>query len=70
MENMQETMKMATKYLLEGVVVGIVAYIVAKKRLNLEEIVIIGLTASSAFALLDIFFSVEKENTFMEKQKT
>lgn len=57
MNTLSEVLKLAIKYLIEGVVVGMVAFIISKKRLNLEEVVVIGLTASSVFALLDIFLS-------------
>lgn len=52
-----EILKLAIKYLIEGVVVGVVAFIISKKRLNLEEVIVIGLTAASVFALLDIFLT-------------
>jgi len=57
MNTLPEIIKLAIKYLIEGVVVGVVAFIISKKRLNLEEVVVIGLTASSVFALLDIFLA-------------
>jgi hypothetical protein len=50
-----EFIKRIIKYLIEGLIVGIVAVILPKKSLNVEEVVIVGLTAASTFALLDVF---------------
>lgn len=50
-----ELIKRAIKYLIEGLVVAIVAVLVPKKSLNFEEIVIIALTAAATFSLLDVF---------------
>jgi len=52
---MSEFVKLAIKYLLEGFVVAIVALLVPRKALQVEEIVVIALTAAAAFAILDIF---------------
>jgi ABC-type Co2+ transport system permease subunit len=50
-----ELVKRAIKYLVEGRVVAIVAVLVPKKSLNVEEIVIIALTAAATFSILDVF---------------
>jgi ABC-type Co2+ transport system permease subunit len=50
-----ELVKRAIKYLVEGLVVAIVAVLVPKKSLNVEEIVIIALTAAATFSILDVF---------------
>ena len=50
-----ELIKRAIKYLVEGFVVAIVAVFVPRKALNVEEIVIIALTAAATFAVLDVF---------------
>lgn len=55
MSQMSEFIKLAIKYLLEGFVVAIVALLVPRKALQVEEIVVIALTAAAAFAILDIF---------------
>lgn len=52
---MSEFVKLAIKYLLEGFVVAVVALLVPRKALQVEEIVVIALTAAAAFAILDIF---------------
>lgn len=43
------------KYLLEGAAVAVAAYLIPKKTLNWEEIVVIALTAAAVFAVLDRF---------------
>jgi hypothetical protein len=55
MSQMSEFIKLAIKYLLEGFVVAIVALLVPRKALLVEEIIVIALTAAAAFAILDIF---------------
>lgn len=50
-----ELVKRAIKYLIEGVMVAIAAYSIPKKSLNLEEVVVIGLSAAACFAVLDTF---------------
>jgi ABC-type Co2+ transport system permease subunit len=50
-----ELVKRAIKYLVEGLAVAIVALIVPRKALNMEEIVIIALTAAATFSILDVF---------------
>lgn len=50
-----ELVKRAIKYLIEGIFVAIVAYSLPKKALNVEEVVIIGLSAAATFAILDTF---------------
>jgi ABC-type Co2+ transport system permease subunit len=53
--NLNEFVKRAIKYLVEGLMVAIAAYAIPKVRLNVEEIVTIGLTAAATFAVLDVF---------------
>ena len=43
------------KYLLEGSVVGLAAYLIPSKKLSGEEVLTIDLTAAAVFALLDLF---------------
>jgi ABC-type Co2+ transport system permease subunit len=50
-----ELVKRAIKYLVEGFVVAIVAVLVPRKALSVEEIVIIALTAAATFSILDVF---------------
>jgi ABC-type Co2+ transport system permease subunit len=55
MSDMTELFKRAIKYLVEGLAVAICAIIIPKKPLNVEEIVIIALTAAAVFSILDVF---------------
>jgi ABC-type Co2+ transport system permease subunit len=55
MFDLTELIKRAIKYLIEGLVVAVVATIVPRKPLNVEEIIIIALTAAAAFSILDVF---------------
>ena len=50
-----ELVKRAIKYLIEGLAVGVCAMLIPKKSLNVEEIVIIALTAAAVFSILDVF---------------
>ena len=50
-----ELVKRAIKYLIEGLAVAVVALLIPKKPLNVEEIVIIALTAAAVFSILDVF---------------
>jgi ABC-type Co2+ transport system permease subunit len=55
MVDMTELIKRAIKYLVEGLAVAICAIIIPKKALNVEEIIIIALTAAATFSILDVF---------------
>jgi hypothetical protein len=55
MFDVQELVKRVVKYLIEGVVVAIVAFSIPKQTLNIEEITIIGLVAALTFSILDVF---------------
>jgi hypothetical protein len=55
MLDLSELIKRGIKYLIEGLVVAVVAVLVPKKALNVEEIVVIALTAAATFSLLDVF---------------
>jgi ABC-type Co2+ transport system permease subunit len=55
MFDLTELIKRAIKYLIEGLVVAVVATIVPRKPLQVEEIVILALTAAAAFSILDVF---------------
>ena len=50
-----ELIKRAIKYLIEGFIVGVAAYTIPKKSLNIEEVLIIGLMAAATFSVLDVF---------------
>ena len=43
------------KYLLEGLAVAVAAYLIPGKKLRIEEIATLALTALAVFAILDIY---------------
>lgn len=55
MIDIDQFLKRAIKYLIEGIMVALVAFSIPKKQLNLEEVAMIGLTGAATFALLDVF---------------
>jgi hypothetical protein len=52
-----ELVKRAIKYLIEGLMVAIVAFVIPpeKRQLKLDEIAIIALMAAATFSILDTF---------------
>ena len=50
-----ELIKRAIKYIVEGIIVALAAYTIPKKSLNVEEVVIIALTAAATFSILDTY---------------
>lgn len=50
-----ELVKRAIKYIIEGIIVALAAYAIPKKSLNIEEVIIIALTAAATFSVLDVF---------------
>ncbi len=50
----QEMFTRLVKYLMEGLVVGIVASVLPSKSLSLQEVLLLALTAASIFAILDL----------------
>lgn len=55
MFDFSELLKRAIKYIIEGIMVAIAAYAIPKKSLNVEEVVVIALTAAATFSVLDVF---------------
>ena len=53
--DLTELVKRAIKYLIEGLAVALVLTILPKKQLQVEEIVIVALTAAATFSILDVF---------------
>jgi ABC-type Co2+ transport system permease subunit len=53
--NIGELVKRIIKYLVEGLMVAIAAYAIPKRSLNIEEIVLIALTAAATFSILDTY---------------
>jgi|TARA_B110000285_G_scaffold921_1_gene998 ABC-type Co2+ transport system permease subunit len=50
-----EMFKRAIKYLVEGLMVAIAAFVIPRKSLVIEEIVLLALTAAATFAILDTY---------------
>ena len=50
-----ELVKRIIKYLVEGLIVAIVAFVIPKRSLNVEEIILIALTAAATFSILDTY---------------
>ena len=55
MINTKELTPRLCKYLIEGFVVAIAAWVIPKNNPNIEEVLIIGLTAAATLAILDMF---------------
>jgi ABC-type Co2+ transport system permease subunit len=55
MANFSEFVKRAIKYIVEGLMVAVAAFVIPKQKLNIEEVVIIALSAAATFAVLDVF---------------
>jgi hypothetical protein len=53
--DMNDILARAVKYLLEGLAVAIVAYMIPGKVLKMSEIGMIALTALATFAILDVY---------------
>ena len=56
--NVAELVRRIIKYLVEGLMVAIAAYAIPKRSLNIEEIVLIALTAAATFSILDTYVPV------------
>lgn len=50
-----EVVKRMIKYLIEGLAVGLAAFLIPSKKIKQNEVLVIGLTAATVFALLDNF---------------
>jgi len=53
--NVGELVKRIIKYLVEGIMVAIAAFAIPKRSLNVEEIILIALTAAATFSILDTY---------------
>lgn len=51
----EEFMKRLVKYIVEGFVVGVAAFLIPKKKLSIEDSLWIGLVAAMTFSILDMF---------------
>ena len=50
-----ELIRRIVKYVVEGIMVAIAAYAIPKRSLNIEEIILISLTAAATFSILDTY---------------
>jgi ABC-type Co2+ transport system permease subunit len=50
-----ELVKRIIKYLVLGLCIAVVAIVIPKKSLNVEEIIILALAAAATFSILDVF---------------
>ena len=53
--NVGELVKRIIKYLVMGLMLAIASYAIPKRSLNIEEIVLIALTAAATFSILDTY---------------
>ncbi len=53
--DLQEIVKRAIKYLIEGGAVAVAAYYIPRKQMKIEEVIMIAITAAATFALLDMY---------------
>ena len=53
--NIAELIRRMIKYLVMGLMVSIAAYAIPKRSLNIEEIVLLSLTAAATFSILDTY---------------
>lgn len=53
--DINEFVKRVIKYLVEGLMVAIVAFAIPKKSLSLDEVALIALSAAATFSILDTY---------------
>jgi hypothetical protein len=53
--DLNEVMIRTLKVLLEGLVVSIAAYAIPSSKLNIEQVIMLGLVAAATFSVLDLF---------------
>jgi ABC-type Co2+ transport system permease subunit len=63
MVDFTELVKRIIKYLVLGLVISVVAIVIPKKSLNLEEVIILALSAAATFSILDVFVPSISEAT-------
>jgi len=50
-----ELTKRIIKYMIEGVLVAIAAYVIPKRNISIDEVLLIALTAAATFSALDAY---------------
>ena len=53
--DMQEIVKRIIKYLVEGIMVAIAAFVIPQRTLKMDEVILIALTAAATFSILDTY---------------
>jgi len=53
--DLAEVFKRSLKYLIEGLAVGVVAMLLPGKKLNTQDVLMLGVTAAAIFAILDLY---------------
>jgi len=53
--NFQEIIARVIKYIVEGGAVAVAAYLIPRKKIALQEVIMIALTAAAVFAILDLY---------------
>ncbi len=53
--DLSDLVKRAIKYLVEGLMVAIAAFAIPKRRIDLDEVALIALTAAATFSILDTY---------------
>lgn len=53
--DLSEILARVIKYIVEGGAVAVAAYFIPRKKMNLQEIIMIALTAAAVFAILDLY---------------
>lgn len=53
--DIQDMFTRALKYIVEGGAVAVAAFFIPRKKMNLQEIAMIALTAAAVFAILDLY---------------
>ena len=53
--DIKEIVKRAFKYFVEGAMVAVAAFYIPQRKMNIEEVLMIALTAAATFALLDMY---------------
>ena len=50
-----ELVKRALKYLVEGIIVALAAFVIPSRKLRIDETLLIALTAAATFSILDTY---------------
>lgn len=53
--NFQEIISRVIKYIVEGGAVAVAAYVIPRKKLSIQEVIMVALTAAAVFAILDLY---------------